>query len=55
VGLTTGITTKLISASKLVIILLMYAGRVGSLTLFMAVTEFKTDSTRFPEEAVIIG
>jgi trk system potassium uptake protein TrkH len=55
VGLTTGITTKLVSASKLVIILLMYAGRVGSLTLFMAVTEFKTDSTRFPEEAVIIG
>ena len=56
VGLTLGATTGLTTASKIVIILLMYAGRVGSLTLFMAVTDFKNESlARYPEEPVIIG
>jgi trk system potassium uptake protein TrkH len=55
VGLTTGITSKLWLLPKAIIILLMYSGRVGSLTLFMAISLFKNDSTRFPEEQVIIG
>lgn len=38
VGLTTGITQALAPLSSIVIILLMYAGRVGGLTVFMAVT-----------------
>ena len=37
VGLTTGITQSLSPLSSIVIILLMYTGRVGGLTVFMAV------------------
>ncbi len=36
VGLTTGITTGLNSVSKIVLILLMYTGRVGGITVFFA-------------------
>ncbi len=36
VGLTLGITTKLTAASKFVLILIMFAGRVGALTIVMA-------------------
>lgn len=39
VGLTTGITRTLPSLSHLALIVLMYAGRVGSLTVFLAVSE----------------
>lgn len=38
VGLSMGITSSLPVLSKIVLILLMYLGRVGSLTVFMAVT-----------------
>jgi len=38
VGLSTGITPTLSAVSKLTLIFLMYMGRVGSLTVFMAVT-----------------
>ena len=56
VGLTTGITRELTSVSKLVIILLMYSGRLGSLTVFMAVTEKRlTRKLKNPEEKIIIG
>lgn len=39
VGLTTGITRALPALSHLMLIVLMYAGRVGSLTVFLAVSE----------------
>jgi trk system potassium uptake protein TrkH len=39
VGLTTGITRSLDGIGKMVLILLMYAGRVGSLTVFLAVAK----------------
>lgn len=39
VGLSTGITRELSDISRLIIILLMYSGRLGSLTVFMAVAE----------------
>lgn len=42
VGLTTGITTMLNSASRLIITLLMYCGRVGSMTFALLFTESKT-------------
>lgn len=56
VGLSTGITRALTPISRLTIILLMYIGRVGSLTVFMAVTEKHAHSQlRNPVEKVIIG
>ena len=56
VGLSTGITSQLELLPKIIIILLMYAGRVGSVTVFMAVTDFRNlGATRFPEEELIIG
>lgn len=39
VGLSTGITRSLDGICKMVLILLMYAGRVGSLTVFLAVAK----------------
>lgn len=56
VGLSTGITRDLGPVSRIAIILLMYSGRLGSLTLFMAVAEKKNRSPlRDPEEKIIIG
>lgn len=56
VGLSTGITRDLGSVSRAAIILLMYSGRLGSLTLFMAVAEKKyRKPLRDPEEKIIIG
>lgn len=56
VGLSMGITAELTVFSKLVLILLMFAGRVGSLTLFTAVAYLRNDAIiRYPEESVLIG
>ncbi len=57
VGLSTGITRDLNTLSRLIIALLMYAGRVGTLTLAMAIMArtTKKNSLRNPEEKVIIG
>lgn len=56
VGLTMGVTRELNSLSRIVLVILMYSGRVGSLTIFMAVTEKKViKKVRNPEEKVIIG
>ncbi|MCE5197304.1 MAG: TrkH family potassium uptake protein [Negativicutes bacterium] len=56
VGLSMGITRELLPFSKLVIILLMYAGRVGSLTIFLAATEHRSVSPlRSPEGKIIVG
>lgn len=56
VGMTTGITRTLNSVSRVLIILCMYAGRLGSLTFAMALGEHtaKTE-VRVPEERVIVG
>lgn len=55
-GLSVGITSSLEALPKLVIILLMYAGRVGSLTVLVAAAEPRsTDKLRNPEGKVIIG
>ena len=56
VGLSTGITSQLESLSKFIIIVLMYCGRVGSLSVLLAVTENKNNVLiRNPVEKIIIG
>lgn len=56
VGMTTGITRELNSFSAIVITLLMYLGRVGSVSFAMALLERRAHSpVRCPEEAVTIG
>jgi len=56
VGLTAGITGELALVSKAVIILLMYAGRVGSLAVLVTAAEPRSyDKLRNPEGKIIIG
>jgi trk system potassium uptake protein TrkH len=57
VGLSTGITRELNTLSRIIILLLMYSGRVGSLTLAMAIMAHMSKKTAFrkPEEKIIIG
>ena len=56
VGMTTGITSELVNVSKFVVILLMYCGRVGSLSVLMAVTENRINfTTKNPTEKIIVG
>lgn len=59
VGLTLGITTKLSIAGKIVIIILMYVGRVGVLTLIMYFTKhshaYVENEIAYPLENILIG
>lgn len=57
VGLSTGITRELNTLSRIIIILLMYSGRVGTLTLAMAIMARMNKKTSFknPEEKIMIG
>ena len=56
VGLTTGITPSLTAGSKVILILLMYAGRVGVLTLAGAMmAKPKPSLTSRPHEKILIG
>jgi trk system potassium uptake protein TrkH len=58
VGMTTGITPFLSAASKLILILLMYIGRIGPLTLVVSVahrTSSANERIQFPNEDVLIG
>ena len=55
-GLTMSLTPHLCTASKLIVIFLMYAGRVGILTLALALGEKKTAAEiRRPVESLLIG
>lgn len=54
-GMSTGTTRELNSMSRVVISLLMYSGRVGSLTLVMAVLTGKKPRVRNPQEKIIVG
>jgi trk system potassium uptake protein TrkH len=54
-GLATGVTRGLNTLSRAIIVLLMYCGRVGSLTLVMAVMTDRKPRMRNPEEKIIIG
>ena len=55
VGLSLGITGNLSDASKVVIIITMFLGRVGTLTLLAAlIASAKTQSYRYPSENVFV-
>lgn len=56
VGISTGITRQLTMLSKIVIVLLMYCGRVGSLTLALSLSRKKKISNcKNPVEKIAIG
>ncbi len=56
VGLSTGITKDLSASSKLVMIFLMFCGRVGPLTLALSVLNYcKQSHFEYAEEDVMIG
>jgi len=56
VGISTGITRSLIPISKIIIIILMYSGRVGSLTFALSLTrKKKTSKIINPIEKIAIG
>lgn len=56
VGMTTGITRDLNNFSAIIITLLMYLGRVGSISFAMALLERRAQApVRCPEESVTIG
>ncbi len=55
VGLSTGVTPLLTSASKVWIILSMFVGRIGPLTFAMIVSQRTMGSIRYPEERLMVG
>lgn len=56
VGLTLGITPTLHTASKLILIVLMYFGRIGVLTLFYATLGAKKKAiAKYPHEDISVG
>ena len=56
VGLSTGLTRELNSLSRVVIMILMYSGRVGSLTVLLSVSERKPRvRLRNPAEKIIVS
>ncbi len=55
-GMSTGVTRELNSVSRIVVMLLMFLGRVGSLSFAMSFTEKKrSGDIRYPEEMIIVG
>ncbi|MDO5015210.1 MAG: TrkH family potassium uptake protein [Clostridia bacterium] len=55
VGLTTGITAQLNSISKIILIILMFCGRVGSLTVFMTfILKDKKALLRYPTGKIMV-
>lgn len=56
VGMSTGITRELSLASRIVMILLMYCGRLGSMSFALSFTERKKAApVQFPREKIMIG
>ena len=60
VGLTMGVTPALTAAGKVLIIFLMYIGRVGMVTLLISATSHKTGSSlaahvNYPKGNIIVG
>ena len=56
VGLTLGLTQKLTTIGKIVIIITMYLGRVGPLTVVLALTNKKNKiGIKYPEERILVG
>jgi len=56
VGLSTGVTQRLSEPGKIIIIMLMYLGRVGPLTVVMAlISRKKGTNYKYPEGKILIG
>lgn len=56
VGLSTGPTAGLSVASKLLTVVGMYIGRLGPLTVFVALAQPpQMDKVRYPDEPVLVG
>jgi trk system potassium uptake protein len=59
VGLSAGITASLTTIGKLIIIITMFIGRVGPLTLMLAISQIRQQKSNveyeYPEESVLIG
>lgn len=58
VGLTMGLTQKLTTIGKVIVALTMYAGRIGPLTLLVAIairSDNKTNSIKYPEGKILVG
>ena len=55
VGLSCGITAQLTIIGKLIIILTMFFGRIGPMTLAIALARRETGDFKLPEENVMVG
>ena len=55
VGVSTGITAGLSPASQIVLIVTMFLGRVGPLTVLIALTNQRDVTYQYPEERVMLG
>lgn len=58
VGLTMGLTQKLTTIGKIIVAITMYAGRIGPLTLLVAIairSDNKTNSIKYPEGKILVG
>ena len=55
VGLSLGVTPSLSLASKWILVILMYIGRVGGLTLLYAAMSRRVSMSRFPLEKITVG
>ena len=55
VGLTRGLTTQLSHTGEIVIMFMMFAGRVGPLTLAYLIAMPKSSRVHYPETNVLVG
>lgn len=58
VGLTLGLTQQLTFIGKVIVAITMYAGRIGPLTLLVAIavrSDNKTNSIKYPEGKILVG
>jgi trk system potassium uptake protein TrkH len=56
VGLSTGLTTQLTTAGRIIVILLMFLGRLGPITVFAALSRGEHKSPiEYPNEEPLIG
>ncbi|MBS4174095.1 TrkH family potassium uptake protein [Bacillus sp. FJAT-49736] len=55
VGLTMGLTTKLTIIGKLIIVIMMFIGKLGPLTLAVSIAKSESASIRYPHEDILTG
>ena len=55
VGLSTGITRDLVPVNRFILIVMMYCGRIGSLSMMMALAEHRQARVKDPVEHIVLG